>query len=387
MGAANPRSFGVVALPTPRTDVKLVEDGYASTVDRAGHGLQRAFIMALLQHLAELRTAQAEADHEDESGSDAEPQPSPSAVGGGVGAIAPDLVLLIEEPELFQHPNRQRHLSKVLRALSMTATPPTTQVVYVTHSPLFVGVDRFDNVRRLTKIPAKSAGLPRETAVTRATMDYVAELLSVAVHGEVGRFTAQTLAPRLAAPMTPWMNEGFFADLVVLVEGEEDRAAILGTAGGLGHDLESRGVAVIPCLAKQNLDRAYLVFHTLDIPTYVVWDGDRDKKDSDTSTNKKTNRILLALLNVEVRDWPDEVTEHYAVFVKDLTTTVRDEVDDDEYEKARDEIVVELGLAGPRDMSKNPHAVRRVVELLRARGKSSPTLDAIVERIVAKRGA
>ena len=30
--------------------------------------------------------------------------------------------------------------------------------------------------------------------------------------------------------MTPWMGEGFFADVVVLVEGEDDRAAILGYA-------------------------------------------------------------------------------------------------------------------------------------------------------------
>ncbi len=39
--------------------VRLVEDGYTSAVERAGHGLQRAFIMSLLQSLA---LAQAKAD-------------------------------------------------------------------------------------------------------------------------------------------------------------------------------------------------------------------------------------------------------------------------------------------------------------------------------------
>ena len=41
------------------------------------------------------------------------------------------------------------------------------------------------------------------------------------------------------------MNEGFFADVVVLVEGESDRAWILVAALAKGRDLETEGYAVI----------------------------------------------------------------------------------------------------------------------------------------------
>ena len=50
--------------------------------------------------------------------------------------------------------------------------------------------------------------------------------------------------------MTPWVNEGFFADIAVLVEGEADRAAILAIAESMEHELPSMGVAVIPCGGK-----------------------------------------------------------------------------------------------------------------------------------------
>ena len=38
--------------PLPKADVKLVEDAYPCAVARTGHGLQRAFILTMLQHLA-----------------------------------------------------------------------------------------------------------------------------------------------------------------------------------------------------------------------------------------------------------------------------------------------------------------------------------------------
>ena len=46
------KPLDTIALPLPTADIKLVEDGYPSAVERTGHGLQRAFIITMLQHLA-----------------------------------------------------------------------------------------------------------------------------------------------------------------------------------------------------------------------------------------------------------------------------------------------------------------------------------------------
>lgn len=95
---------GSIEIPMPKADVHLVEDGYPSTVVRTGHGLQRAFIITMLQHLAVVHAPTERRPR----GEDAD-----QGVRGGGPATEPrmpNLILGIEEPELYQHPNRQRHL-------------------------------------------------------------------------------------------------------------------------------------------------------------------------------------------------------------------------------------------------------------------------------------
>jgi hypothetical protein len=216
----------------------------------------------MLQHLAK-----AQSKPEADSGTSTQSSPT------GTGASLPNLVLAIEEPELYQHPNRQRHLAKILLQLSGGKTPgvaESTQIIYATHSPLFVGLDRI-NQARLRRKNTAVAGKPKATRIISTSLTQVADVLWKA-NGEVGeRFTEATLLPRLQTTMTPWMSEGFFADVVVLVEGEDDRAAILGVAKAMGHELESSGLSVIPCGGKTNLDRPSVTFQQWGIP--VSWCG------------------------------------------------------------------------------------------------------------------
>jgi predicted ATPase len=53
------------------------------------------------------------------------------------------LVILIEEPELYLSPPAQRHLHRLLRKLSARGR---NQILYSTHSPVFLGVDRLDEL-------------------------------------------------------------------------------------------------------------------------------------------------------------------------------------------------------------------------------------------------
>lgn len=52
----------------PSAQVKLSEDGYESAVDRAGHGLQRAFILTVLQHLVATQVTDPSEKASEESG-------------------------------------------------------------------------------------------------------------------------------------------------------------------------------------------------------------------------------------------------------------------------------------------------------------------------------
>ncbi|NEU12970.1 ATP-binding protein, partial [Methylobacterium sp. BTF04] len=132
-------------VPLPIADVLLQEDGFEGPVDRKGHGLQRAFILTLLQHLAK---ASSESDSQQNTDSDIDSL----TVGKELTQqyALPGLILAIEEPELYQHPTKQRHFSKVLTQISGGTLPGVatqTQVIFASHSSLFVSMDRFEEIR------------------------------------------------------------------------------------------------------------------------------------------------------------------------------------------------------------------------------------------------
>ncbi len=362
--------FQEVTIPMPQAQVKLLEDGYESTVDRTGHGLQRAFIVTMLQHLVAARGSTAQTEEETLVQEENE-----STTESAQSLQMPSIVLAIEEPELYQHPSRQRHLASVLLKLANGTIPGVaekTQVVYTTHSPLMVGLDRFSQIRVLRK-SVREDDKPKCTQLKKADMDKVADTLWKANGSTGDKYTAETLSPRLQAIMTPWMNEGFFADKVVLVEGEDDRAAILATSASMGHDFDSLGISVIPCFGKRNLDRPLVIFRQLGIPVYVVWDGDFAGNDP----RPEDNRYLLRLLNQAEEDWPNFVLCSSTCFETDLEQTLENELGKELLEMLSSKAQEELGISG-----KNPAVFREIVNGAYSQGKTSKTLENVVERII-----
>ncbi len=270
--------FTPIPIGMPVAEVRLCEDGYESPVDQTGHGLQRAFIFTMLEQLAGSKD-----------------QPVADLEAGVQAEGIPNVVFAIEEPEIYQHPGRQRHLASVLLKLaegSVAGVAGNTQVIYTTHAPLFVGLDRFDQVRVLSKRNVEGGG-PAATAVAAVTLEEIAQRLACLYRRTPATHTSDSLRPRMQAIMTPWMNEGFFADVVVLVEGEADRLALLAVAAAQGCDLEALGVCVVPCGGKHSMDRPAVVFQSLGIETYLVWDNDRGGGESLSANVRDTAAIPL----------------------------------------------------------------------------------------------
>ena len=368
-----------INFPLPKAEVKLHEDGFKSSVHRTGHGLQRAFILTMLQHLVAAKVTAGAAD---------EGKTSEAEIPEADKPQLPNLILAIEEPELYQHPSRQRHLAAILLKLAHGAIPGVaqkTQVLYSTHSPLFVGLDRFDQIRLLRKADHPT-GKPRITKVAKAELNTVAEKLWEACGRQGDKYTADTLRPRLQAIMTPWVNEGFFADVVVLVEGEGDRSAILGIAQSVSADFDADGISVIPCIGKNNLDRPLVIFSQLGIPVYVVWDSDHGEKDA----KPDVNRYLLRLVGQAEDDWPNEIAAYHACFKTKLEVVLSEEIGKELFDQKLAEVQQKLGITNRKDALKNPVVLYSIIEKAAADGKTSATLKSIIEKIVAlkpQRGA
>ena len=354
-----------VQIPLPSAIVNLVEDEYSTTVDRTGHGLQRVFIMTLLQHISTINETSA---------------------GSTSVSDFPTLVLIIEEPELYQHPNRQRHLSEICIALSkceVDGVSSKIQVVYSTHSPHFVGLDRINQIRLLRK-QNNIAKLPKITKISSTNIkELVAELSKY--HGS--KFTEFNILPLLRHIRNPWINEGFFSKCVILVEGDSDRAAILGASSALKINLESEDISIIPCFGKGGLDKVAIIFKQLCIPTYVIWDNDKDSEKNSKKNSKKyksgqikNNRILLKLFGQKETNYPSHVKNDHAVIEGTLETMLKNEIGD-KYDKMLDSCVMKYGLK-KSDAEKNPTVIKTILEdLEKCGGKIPITLKQILEKI------
>lgn len=355
-----------ITIPMPEGRVKLIEDGYPAPVENTGHGLQRAFIITLLQHLA---LVQAGADGENPAATSEREQ---------------NIIFGIEEPELYQHPNRQRHLSSILEKLCSGGIPGATrsvQIIYTTHSPLFIDIGHFERIKIVRKIQ-RSPDLPKETMITSTTPEAVQTALEEVERGEENSCAVRPLESRLRTAMTPMVNEGFFSDVVVLVEGEEDQAALVGVAKTMEIDLNAYGISVIPCHGKGSLPKVGTVFRQLGIPLYVVWDNDKDKGEAGSPT---TNRRLLRLCGQTEEDWPEGVFERYACLGANLTNVLRHELGEEFYDTTFADIRQEFGLGNWNGAKKNPIVVTELIIRAKESGITSPTIEGIINHIVAIR--
>ena len=353
-----------IDLPFPPADIRLLEDGYFSTVNHTGNGLQRAFILTMLQHLT---LAQATQPTEEEGEKEKLPMPN--------------LIIGIEEPELFQHPDRQRHFAKTLLKLSekkIAGVSENTQVIYCTHSPLLIDTERFDQIRIFRKVDVEN-GVPKQTQIAFSTLDDVAKLIERACGKPEGTFTGETLRQRLHAVMTPRMNEGFFSKLVVLVEGINDRALILGTALALGYDLESSGISVIECNGKRNMDRPLAIFKSLGITTYVVWDADLGDENA-----KQFNQEMCRLLGHAPEDYPQVMCRDFACIKTNLEKTFKEEIGIDLFNQKLQEYCTKHELGKGEYAIENPTIVSDLVRELHDVGAESETVECVIKQIVAK---
>lgn len=318
------RTADAFSIPLPIADVALRENELVFPVDRSGHGLQRAFIIALLQHLARARvlSVNEKTDAEVDSAEAAKPAEEEPPV-------LPGLILAIEEPELYQHPTKQRHFSRVLNELSNGRLPgmaTKTQLIFATHSPYFVAMDRFDEVRLLRRV-RPSPEIAASTSCTSSDLEIIAQIIEKSVGGTAGKFTGATIKSRLHL-VGPELAEGFFADAVVLVEGPSDKAALIAVAAADQKNFEANGIAILPVGGKDKLDKVWAVFTSLSIPVFTIWDSDKGKAGKTEERSKRLNQQLQRLLSAPAphQDFPSGVAETYACFEEKLEATLEAEI-------------------------------------------------------------
>lgn len=365
----NWRSPDDLQVNLPLADIMLREQGYTGPVENKGHGLQRAFIFTLLQHLAKALSSSPEQSQE--SGEQAAEPQEP---------FSPAVILAIEEPELYQHPIKQRHIARVLELISAGHIPGVmnqTQVILCSHSPHFVSTERFDDIR-LARREVVEDGQPPQCVIGQVSYAAVLNALNAAYMNGPGGHDVEGLKARLHI-LDETVSEGFFCSVAVLVEGVGDRAALMAVAAANGIDLPAAGVAVLPVGGKGNLDRPLAIFKLLKIPTYVLFDSDGDKAEADQKPqqNLAIQRLCGEAEPVAVRM---HVCDSFASFDTNLNVVLKQQLGS-HYQDQLELAAFKFGMKS-KDVIKNPVGCAEVIRGCLELGGSCETVASVVQKVI-----
>jgi predicted ATPase len=187
-------------------------------------------------------------------------------IGSLVETRARGLVVLIEEPELYLSPPAQRHLHRLLRRL---AARGRNQVLYSTHSPVFLGVDRLQELV-----------LVRHDERSGTTLVQPEEL-------------PQRQAFRLFAELDAERAEIFLSRAVLLVEGRTEKLAFPFVFEALGFDADQEAITVIDCAGKGNILLYAEICNACGIPYVVVHDRDAARGEQPAEAEQIANEAIL----------------------------------------------------------------------------------------------
>jgi predicted ATP-dependent endonuclease of OLD family len=357
----NPMQIPEVTLPSVSTTV--FEDEFGGDISNKGHGLQRALILTLLEYLALTLAAVKTA-----------PEKVEGAIEKVKKPIRIDTILLIEEPEIYLHPTRARYLSKVLFDLASAGTggdvwTSCAQVVYTTHSPYFVGLDRFDSLRLCKK---KRNGEAAFTEIIWNTLEAAAKRYEEICGRAVEKVVRDNFKVRTSNIMSQITNEGFFADLVVLVEGLSDVGLIWKLQEKTGKNWDKIALSVIPAEGKEHIIRLKIILDGLKISNYTIFD-----KEVQTP---RANKRLLKLMGEASEDLPQEkVHDTWAYNNLNLEEELKKALTIEKYEEIWRQIQTELGCTDR--IRKNIEANARFAEIVCDQGIRLPHFEAIIQKI------
>jgi len=173
-------------------------------------------------------------------------------------------VLLIEEPELYLSPHAQRHLYGLLRELAQAGN----QILYSTHAPVFLSVDKLEELALVRHTPTGGTSLFQPQPLAEA---------------EIFRALSAFDSDRA---------ELFLARCAVLVEGRTEKITFPLVFDALGVDPDKEGILVLECGGKGNMPLFARICNACSVPYVVVHDRDAPRGVSPVESERIVNRQI-----------------------------------------------------------------------------------------------
>lgn len=342
-----------IKIAEPLAGIIAGEGAFNGKLTRFGHGLQRSFLLALLEELS------------------------------GGSAAGPKLILGCEEPELYQHPPQARHLASVFQKLATR----NSQVIVCTHSPYFVSGREVEDIRSIRVDAVKNT-----CCCNHVTLNQISESLAKA-RGEVAAKAVGTML-KVQQALQPALNEVFFTNVLILVEGVEDVAYIATylTLTDRWDQFRKLGCHLVPAGGKSSIPQPLAIAQHLKIPTFVLFDADGHSvprlgtpdTNGKRAMHEKDNMEILRLCGVLTPDcFPTDTLWKLdlVMWKSEIEKVLQDDFGRDEWIKVGDAVRAKHGI-DVGDINKNSLFIGYRLMEAWEQGKKSPTLEKLCKAII-----
>jgi len=351
-----------VNFPTPKITVK--NSDITTDIEFVGHGLQRVILFSLIQYMAQRNSLSGEGEREfDDARS--------------------DIILLIEEPEIYQHPIKQtvlyRNFGRIVQSFNRS-NGIRFQLIFTTHSEKFVTMRDFEICRIVHK--RIDASNKTQNSVGFVRLSKCIEDFASFNEPPISPMEEEAFAAKLHV-FSREICEGFFADKVVLVEGATDKPVLEAYFDSIGRDNHLEGIQIIPVGGKSVMQKPAYIFRKVGIPTYLIFDNDDKKQGSNRLDGIAQNRFLQRIVEVgDPDDMPSGIGAGYYAYSGDLEAYVRTVIGEASYDQQFNSLSTAWGLP-VKDIKKTPAAFVSIIKFGIAGGYQFEELEKIVAAIDA----
>jgi len=325
-------------------------------LSHVGHGLQRAALFSVVQYLAEQQSLVKVDDIEFES-------------------AASDIIILVEEPEIYQHPSKQLVIYDAFKRITESYNKNTgirVQIIYATHSEKFINMSKFETVRIVRN---EFGNGQLKNKISSVSISHCSQFFAKLTN-KPKPMSDEGFSGKLHI-FTREVCEGFFAKKVILVEGITDKAILEAAYASKDIDVHQEAIAILSLEGKGKLDKPYYIFSNLDIPTYLIFDNDCPQED-----HIKKNHLLQKLCGIsEPQDFPVICNNQFCSLDVNLESYLK-ECLVDEFNYFYEMVAKQHGL-DRSDINKTPLAITTLFTQAENKGFTFPIFDQIIEKVDA----
>lgn len=206
--------------------------------------------------------------------------------------------IIIDEPELFLHPQGRRNFYKIITELAESGT----QVILTTHSSEFISLARFNEIFVVRKSRDKGTYI-RNASPERFLVDL--QIRHPSVKTNTNDLMLEYLNAYEGTGDSQRASEAMFARKAILVEGESEVLILPYFFDLLEYNYIRKGITIVRCGGKSEIDRFYRLYSEFGIPCFIIFDGDyQNLGNSDEKSTIDKNKGILGLFGI-TDEFPD----------------------------------------------------------------------------------